>query len=231
MLLADAKRSSRADFDAFRGVQWSKRGAADRGIEDLDRMGGGQLLAALSQDLLNLQSAAGIGAGEKIGVRGENVHDLACTDLVGALRLDQVVDSSAAAALIAVGNLHELKLRNSAKELPWGRTNPLRMREVTGVVISDARLHSMPRGQRWQPREKLGDVFDLFREAGSALRPLRIIRQDAADVLRVRSTPCGIHDDRVDAGRLERRDERSSEAHRFFIASRVHGERAAAALS
>ena len=76
-------------------------------------MGGRQLPAALSQDLLNLQSAAGIGAGEKIGVRGENVHDLACTDLVGAFRLDQVVDSSAAAAPRGFGRFSQLNARES----------------------------------------------------------------------------------------------------------------------
>src|SRR5947207_2658432 len=112
-------------------------------------MRGAQFPAALSQDLLDLQSAAWIRAGEQIGVRGEDVHDLPRTDLVGAFRLDQVVDSGAAAALIAVGNLHELKLRNSAKELPRSRTNPLSMREVTGVVIGDAGLHRMSDGQRW----------------------------------------------------------------------------------
>src|ERR1700693_154627 len=127
-------------------------------------MRGAQLLATLSQDLLNLQGAAWIRAGEQIRVRGEDVHDLPCPDLVGAFRLDQVVDSSAAAALIAVGNLHELKLRNSAKELPRRRTNPLGMREVTGVVIGDAHLHRMSRGQGRQPGEKLSDVPDFFRE-------------------------------------------------------------------
>src|SRR5437867_4057479 len=121
-------------------------------------MRGAQLLAALSQDLLDLQRAARIRACQQIRVRGEDVQDLPCTDLVGAFRLDQVVDPGAAAALIAVGYLHELKLRDTAKELPRSRTNPLGMREVTGVVIGDARLHRMPRGQRWQPGEKLGDV-------------------------------------------------------------------------
>ena len=58
-------------------------------------MRGAQLLATLSQDFLNLQGAAGIRAGQQIRVRGEDVHDLPCTDLVGALRLDQVVDPSA----------------------------------------------------------------------------------------------------------------------------------------
>ena len=91
-------------------------------------MGGTQLLATLSQDLLDLQGAARIRACEQICVRGEDVCDLPCTDLVGAFRLDQVVDPGTAAALIAVGYLHELKLRNSAKELPRSRANPLSMR-------------------------------------------------------------------------------------------------------
>ena len=53
-------------------------------------MRGAQLLAALSQDLLDLRGAARIGAGEQIRVRGEDVHDLPGTDLVGAFRLGQV---------------------------------------------------------------------------------------------------------------------------------------------
>jgi hypothetical protein len=57
-------------------------------------MRGAQLLAALSQDLLDLQGAAWIGAGEQVRIRGEDVHALPRTDLVGAFRLDQVVDSS-----------------------------------------------------------------------------------------------------------------------------------------
>jgi hypothetical protein len=81
-----------------------KARAADRGIEDLDRMRCAQFVAALSQDLLHLQGAAWIGAGEKVCARGEDVHDLPCADLVGAFRLDQIVDSSTAAALLAVGN-------------------------------------------------------------------------------------------------------------------------------
>jgi len=49
-------------------------------------MRGAQLLAAFTQDLLNLQRAAWIRAGEQIRVRREDVHDLPCTDLVGAFR-------------------------------------------------------------------------------------------------------------------------------------------------
>ena len=50
-------------------------------------MRGGQLLAVLSQDLLDLQGAAWIRAGEQSRVRGEDASDLPCTDLVGAFRL------------------------------------------------------------------------------------------------------------------------------------------------
>src|SRR6266540_739296 len=88
------------------------RPAGDRGVEDLDGVGGGELNAPLPQELGNLEGAAGVGAGEKVGLRLQNVVDLSLADLVGGLGLDQVVDSGAVAALVAVWDLDELQARD-----------------------------------------------------------------------------------------------------------------------
>jgi hypothetical protein len=48
-------------------------------------MRGAQLLATLPQDLLNLQGATWIRAGEQIRVRGEDVYDLPRAPISSAL--------------------------------------------------------------------------------------------------------------------------------------------------
>src|SRR5260370_4973301 len=109
-------------------------------MKNFDLMESAQCLAASQQNLLDLQSAAWIRAGQKIGLRGEDVVGFARADFVRALGLDEVVDPGAAATLIAVGNLQELQLRDSTKQLSWCAANPLGMREVTGIVIRNARF-------------------------------------------------------------------------------------------
>src|SRR6266849_870586 len=79
----------------------------DRSVEDLDRMGAGEALAAFAKNLADLQSATGVGGGEKVGPNRENVVGLAPADFLRARGFDQVIDARAAAALIAVGDLEK----------------------------------------------------------------------------------------------------------------------------
>src|SRR5260370_9895455 len=107
-------------------------------MKNFDLMERAQCLPAFPQNLLDLQSAAGIRARQKIGLRGEDVVGFARADFIRALGLDEVVDPGAAATLIAIGNLQELQLRDSTKQLSWCAADPLGMREVPDIVIRNA---------------------------------------------------------------------------------------------
>ena len=71
-------------------------------------MSGRQRFAALAQELLDLQSAARIRAGEQLGSGREHVADFASANLIGAFRLNEIVDSGAATTLLTIGNLDEV---------------------------------------------------------------------------------------------------------------------------
>src|SRR5258707_13691399 len=79
-----------------------QRHAADRRVEHLDRMRGSQVVAALAEQHLDLQGTAGVSADQQLGLGGEYAVDLALADLSRALGLEQIVDTGAAAAGIAV---------------------------------------------------------------------------------------------------------------------------------
>src|SRR5262249_3509186 len=54
-----------------------ERHAADRGVQDLDRVGGAEALALVPEQHLDLQRAAGVGADQELGGGGEHALDLA----------------------------------------------------------------------------------------------------------------------------------------------------------
>src|SRR5437016_12806 len=98
-------------------------------------MGGGKRPAALAQELLDLKCAAGVGGGQEVRRNREDVVHLARADLCRALRLDEVVDAGASAALVAVGNLDELEARDSGKKPARLFPDPLRVGEMARVVV------------------------------------------------------------------------------------------------
>ena len=96
---------------------------ADRGVEDLDGLGRLDGGAPLAEQPLDVERAAGVGAGQVAGAGGQHRGGLARADLVGARRLDQVVDAGAAAALVAVGDLDQLQPGDGAEQRPGRRVD------------------------------------------------------------------------------------------------------------
>src|SRR5437868_5446447 len=121
--------------------------SADRRVEDLDRMRRRQPFAAIAQDLLDLQGATGVGAGQQVRPRRENVVDLALPDLLRALRLHQVVDPRAPATLLAVGHLDQRDSRDAAEQLARLRLDALGVHQAAGVVHGDANLEGTEIGR------------------------------------------------------------------------------------
>src|SRR3954466_13060766 len=83
---------------------------------------------------LDLEGAAGIAGDEELRRKREDVVDLARSDLLGAFRLDEVVDAGAPATLLGVGNVEEGQPGNPAKKLAGLLDDPLGVPQVTGVV-------------------------------------------------------------------------------------------------
>src|SRR4030081_3747957 len=110
------------------------RDPADGEIEELNRGRGGKLEPAIAELCLDLQRAPGIAGDEKLRRNRKDVLDLAGPDLVGALRLDEIVDAGAAAALLGVGDLEERQARNGPEELARLLDDPLGVPQVTGIV-------------------------------------------------------------------------------------------------
>src|SRR5262249_39672241 len=135
--------------------------AADGGVEHLDRVRHWKRLAALAQEHLDLQRAPGVGGDEELGGRGEHVVHLALAHLPRALRLDQVVDAGAAAALIALGDLAQLEPGDRGEERARLGAHALRVRQVACVVVGDLDLDRVARRHRLERGKVLVDVAHL----------------------------------------------------------------------
>ena len=103
---------------------------------------------------LDLQRAAGVRGGSSSGRRAQARGHLALADLVRALRLDEVVDAGAAAALLAIRNVHHLQPGDAPQESARLAADALAVREVTGVVVGDARRDRMTRRPRRAERHQ-----------------------------------------------------------------------------
>src|SRR5256885_9359533 len=101
------------------------RGSADGEIEELDRVQRRKLEAAIPQLRLDLQRAPGISGDEQLRRNRQDVLHLAGADLVRALRLDEVVDAGAAAALLRVRDLEQGHARNGPQKLAGLLDDPL----------------------------------------------------------------------------------------------------------
>src|SRR5207237_914503 len=89
-----------------------KLGAADRGVEQLDGMGGGERAAGTMERRRDLEQAAGVGADVEVGLDREHLRRLAIAELAGGLRLDEVVDTRAAAGRALLVGLGRLEARD-----------------------------------------------------------------------------------------------------------------------
>ena len=84
----------------------------------------------------------GVAVGHDGGAGGLDVLELAVQELVGHLRLDDVVDAGAAAAPGALRQLDQLQVRDQAQQLARLGGDLLAVRQVAGLVIG----HHLRRG-------------------------------------------------------------------------------------
>src|SRR2546427_3598559 len=98
-------------------------------------------------------------------------------------RMGEVVCARAAAAPLAVGELDQRDTGDRAQKRAGLRSDPLPMREVTGILIGDAQTRSRGGSSDQVTRKKLGDVADTEGEPLSAVAPGGGVAQD--DVVRL----------------------------------------------
>ena len=181
---ADRGRPSGARRQAAR-----RPDAAQRRVEQLDRVQRGQRPAGAPERLRHLHEAAGVRA--RVGVRPgrEHVGRLPVAELARRLGLGDVVDPGRAAAEVLLGRLDDGEPGDPLEQrLPGGR-QPLCVPEVAGVLVGDGELE-------WPEPGEL-DVPQCLGHVDRRERPL----------LQVRAAAGGVDDDRLDA--VEARASRS----------------------
>ena len=122
---------------------------------------------------------------------------LACTEVARRGGMLDVVEPGRPAADLAVGNLHDAQVRHGSEQRPGRRADPLRVREVTRVVVGDLqRLAHSGRRHETEVVEKLGDVAHPRRKTA----PLPFLGASAEHVavfLHRRAAPSCVGDDRI----------------------------------
>ena len=152
----------------------------------------GQTRAGPSQRLGDLDETPRVRARERIGARREHVSCLAVTELACGDRLRDVVDPRRAAAQILLRRLDDGQTRDALEQRPPRGGEPLRVTEVTRVLVGDRQLERLQVGEL-HARERLGDVE----------------RREAA-ILQMRPASGGVDDDGVELRRAPRRAVRTA---------------------
>ena len=189
-----------------------RRDAAERGVEQLDRVQRGKGPPGAPEGLRDLDEAARVRARVDVGAGREHVPCLAVAELAGGLRLDDVVDPGRAAAEILLGRLDDASGRGFARA---------RGRQAAGSRCAWRRWH-----ESWYATDEL-ERWSV-REIGARERLGDVERREAA-VLQVRAAPGRVDDDRVEAVRGSAQP--LGQPARLLGAPRVGRERAAAALA
>src|SRR5207244_1412874 len=105
-----------------------------------------------------------------------DVTHLALAELGGWFGFHKIVDAGAAAADLRLGGSQHLDAGNRPEEIAGLGPDPLRVGEMTGVVVDDPRGDRMPNGARLaELDEGLGDVADSRAELTRALGPFGIV--------------------------------------------------------
>ena len=124
-------------------VDWLKkgfeRGAAKRGVEDLDGVHDGQRASDLRERGLELEEAAGIAGDDDVRMEIDDEAGFAFAELSGGFRLNEIVNSSGAAADGAFGNFEEFDAGNGGEQLAGLGANALSVLQMAGIVEGDAR--------------------------------------------------------------------------------------------
>ncbi len=112
--------------------------AADRRIDQLDRMERRQRSAGSAERCGHLHQATGVAARVRVGLRREHTARLLLAELGGRLRLHEVVDARAAAAEILLGRLQDRQARDRAQRSSWLIGEALRMLQVARILEGDS---------------------------------------------------------------------------------------------
>ena len=112
--------------------------AANRRVDELDRVERRQRAAGSTQRSRHLHEAAWVAA--RVGVRlgFQDTCGFPIAEVGSGLGLDDVVDPGAAAADLLLRRLDELESRDRAQELTRLGADSLCVREMTGVLERDA---------------------------------------------------------------------------------------------
>ncbi len=122
---------------------------ADRGVEELDHVKGGQgALPAMTEAAHKLEEAAGVGGDDGLRVGVKEMAYFAVAKLLGRFGLEEVVDTGGATTKRRFGDLGKFKLRDCGEKLPRLLMNSLCVTEVACVVVSDANGQGVAWGQR-----------------------------------------------------------------------------------
>lgn len=184
-----------------------------------------QRAAQRAQVEVKLGRAAGISRRDCVSAGTQQVACLACAEVGGRLRVEQVVDARGAAANLGFGaNLQQLYAGDRPQQLAWLIANALSVGEMAGVVIGHAALKPVPRRPRRDRGQHLGDILDPRGEGAGFLGA-----KELPVLLHRRAAAGGVYDHVVEWRQLgEGPDSGRRARYRLRLGAAVKLERAAA---
>src|SRR5215472_17311416 len=90
------------------------------------------------QSRRDLQQTAGVGGNQRVGMRSENIARFTCPQLARRLRLEQIIDTCAAAADLSFWDINHLEIRYGTKNGSWLLAYALTMRQMAGVMVGNS---------------------------------------------------------------------------------------------
>ena len=164
------------------------------------------------------------------GFGGEEVGDLAIPELVGGLRLDEVVDTGGSAAERGLGDLDDIESGDGGEQLAGLAEDALRVPEMAGIVVGDAEGKGVAGGGGRELAEDLGDVAAFGGEVAGADGPVGVVAEKVAVLLHGGSAAGGVDDDGIDVGVFEDGDDVAGHVGGLGLEAGVEHEGAAAGL-
>jgi len=151
--------------------------AADRGVDELDRVERRQRPSGATKRRRHLHKTAGIAARVRLRLRREHTLGFAIAELARRFRLHEVVDARAPAAQRLVARLEHGEVRDRAERSTRLGLEALRVLQVARVLERDADRQWVPFGRRGRVGEQLRDVDDpldsVILEVRAAARRIR----------------------------------------------------------
>jgi hypothetical protein len=127
-------------------------------------MDGTRSSARLLQAGLDLQEAANVAGRDEIGVGLPNAFHFPRQESVRHLGLKHVVRSGAATTEIRLGQFDEAQPRDLRQDGPRLAADPLRVREMAGLVVGHRHRHGAQLSIPADVGQDLGDIADLRAE-------------------------------------------------------------------